>query len=349
VTPDSNKLNVVPCPEDITTKIALPDCAGKSNDGFAKSEKIFVYLLVSKDDSTHTVVCSGKGPSIKELVSKHNTAVNTSVWKLVAFVVGFLCQETAMHFQQRWEEGNKSLWNLQDKAMEGRAMCTDFGTVENGCPNLSFVIDWTKIDRNISPVHNNLKQPPKNVESTKELEVMDPSVDSEECISWGDMVMPFGKHSGLKFSEILKCFPGYIDWAAKLESPGHDFQRLIKYAQTMNMKLKRKASVLWKTDMFSNDKEVKKELNLASCRATTFMNAEKATNVNGNHLHELYQIPKDSVANPVGRNNQLTFHSKETVHLSMKKDTESRVSNFGMKAMLSEIFPTVISNLHFML
>jgi hypothetical protein len=79
------------------------------------------------------------------------------------------------------------------------------------------------------------------------------------------------------------------------------------------------------------------------------MNAEKATNVNGNHLHELYQIPKDSVANPVGRNNQLTFHSKETVHLSMKKDTESRVSNFGMKAMLSEIFPTVISNLHFML
>jgi hypothetical protein len=103
--------------------------------------------------------------------------------------------------------------------------------------------------------------------------------------------------------------------------------------------------------MSSGDKEVKKELDLASCRTTTFMHSERATNVNGYNLHDLYQVPKAdikdiSVANPVGKNDQLKCQSKETMLLSMRKDTEEpSVSNFGMKVMFVTKFP----NLHFML
>jgi hypothetical protein len=85
----------------------------------------------------------------------------------------------------------------------------------------------------------------------------------------------------------------------------------------------------------SGDKEDKKELDLASCKATTFLNSEKPTNVNGYNLHDLYEIPKAdikdiSVPNPGGNNDKPKCQSKQTMHLSMKKDTEKpSVSNFA--------------------
>lgn len=188
-----------------------------------KNERHFVFLVVSKLNNTIALVRFGSGKTVQDTMRVLN--LDGDVWKLVAFVVGFNSLESASLFKNKWQEEIKYMISLQDKALEGKNLCDDFGT-KVGAEKLNFIVDWNKIDA----------KAPGNVDCGTSGSIGKAEHENNPDIPDPDTIMPFGKHAGMTYSDIAVKHPGYVDWVKSLSSPSTELQRLINFVGSSKMK-----------------------------------------------------------------------------------------------------------------
>jgi hypothetical protein len=210
--------------EEVPTNVATDN---RSAVECLKDQKHFVYLAINKTNPFQSIVEYGKGNKIKDVVDIQHY--------LIAFIAGIASAEAAADLKKHWESDLIIVETLEEQVLEGQSMLVQLA---KKYPNLQIVVDWDNVERKqcLRTVMANIPdtsvlQPSLDIEhSNINITLEDTNNRAKNLEALGNLVMPFGKHIGKSYRQIVEVFPGYVEWAKTLTCPDAVLERLIKFS-----------------------------------------------------------------------------------------------------------------------